>query len=172
MDSTPTPDRLRIPLYDRSGDVVGWTVVSPDDRDLVRGRMWRLNGGYAKSGRLFLHRVVLGLGPGEGSVDHINGDGLDNRRENLRVATHAQNMQNRRPHKNARTSRFRAVYRDADSGRWRARCRLNNRPHHLGYFDTELEAAAAVAEFLRVHMPYAQPDPAYIEAIADLGSAA
>jgi hypothetical protein len=43
-----------------------------------------------------MHRLILGLAPEDGEVDHRNGNGLDNRRDNLRVATQSQNAKNRR----------------------------------------------------------------------------
>lgn len=77
-------------------------------------------------------------------VDHKNHNGLDNRRDNLRVATVGQNMANLRK-KRGTSSRFKgvsAVPRAHDIG-WCARIKINNRSKHLGYYDTEEEAAAA-----------------------------
>lgn len=73
-------------------------------------------------------------------VDHKNGDGLDNRRENLRQSTPTLNMANRRrPRTN--TSGFKGVDWIEDRKKWRARIRLNGRNRHLGYF-LSAEAAA------------------------------
>ncbi len=52
-----------------------------------------------KDTQVAMHRVITGAGPGE-FVDHKDGNGLNNRRDNLRFATHAQNMQNRKKHRN------------------------------------------------------------------------
>ena len=92
---------------------------------------------------VLIHRLIwvwmMGEMPTE--IDHKNGDGCDNRWQNLRPAMHAQNSFNRtRPHaKN--TSGYRGV---AKAGkRWRAFIRVNRVQKFLGYFDTSAEASAA-----------------------------
>lgn len=75
-------------------------------------------------------------------VDHINGNGLDNRRANLRPATHAQNQRNKGLQSN-NTSGFKGVCWDAPRGRWHAKICLNGRTIFLGRFDEAEEAARA-----------------------------
>ena len=88
-----------------------------------------------------LHRAIMtGLDGLE--VDHINGDGLDNRRSNLRAATHAQNSRNSRTPKN-NTSGFKGVILDKPTGKWRAQIRLDGAQKHLGYFVTPEDAHTA-----------------------------
>lgn len=102
-----------------------------------------------------MHRVIMGvLGIRGPEVDHQNHDGLDNQRSNLRVVTHAQNLQNKRGSRNS-TSVYRGVYWRADKQRWIAKARLNGRCHHIGAFRDEREAAQAVAEWRRQNMPFA-----------------
>lgn len=79
-----------------------------------------------------MHRDILGAKPGQ-IVDHVNGNGLDNRRANLRICTHAENMRNHRGSKGV--DRFR--------GRWRARIQFDHSSKFLGLFDTKKEAAEA-----------------------------
>lgn len=75
-------------------------------------------------------------------TDHINGNGLDNRRSNLRQVTHAQNCANqRRPRSN--TSGFKGVSWRKDIQRWAAYIRNNGEASHLGMFDSKEEAARA-----------------------------
>lgn len=76
----------------------------------------------------------------EHEIDHINGNPSDNRFENLRQATHAENGKNRKKNKN-NTSNFKGV--GIHKGRWRARIRVGYKLLDLGYFDTPEEAHAA-----------------------------
>jgi hypothetical protein len=74
-------------------------------------------------------------------VDHRDGDGLNNRRSNLRCATHAQNNQNKvmQPH----SSRFKGVYWKQKDQRWVAYITANGKRYHLGSFRHEEDAAQA-----------------------------
>jgi hypothetical protein len=104
--------------------------------------------------RLAMHRVILNAPDGL-QVDHINGDGLDNRRSNLRLATNAQNLQNQK-RRSTNTSGYKGVslYRD---GRWSARIRANGRRVFLGYFATpELAHAAYCAAAEKYHGEFAR----------------
>jgi hypothetical protein len=83
-------------------------------------------------------------------VDHINGDGLDNRKSNLRLATRAQNGCNLRPQQ-GKSSRFKGVAWHV-CGKWRAHISPNRTQIALGLFDDEIDAAlaydmAALAQF-------------------------
>jgi len=134
------------------------TVIDAADVPLVQGSNWqafvrpRNDGGsypiYAfgitllRDGprkRLPMHRVILPVSQGM-VVDHINGDGLDNRRCNLRPATHSQNSRNRRPREDG--AEF-GVYQDP-SGKWSI-------GWSMGGFDT-YEDAAHARHKLRVAM--------------------
>jgi len=121
--------------------------------------------GHVKNGtstRQLMHRMILErLGEQLDSldVDHINGDTLDNRRENLRACTHTQNMQNKRKHK-ATSSQYKGVAR-RKSGRWRAYIRVDGKLLGLGHFDSEIKAAKAYdvaarqrfGEYARLNFP-------------------
>lgn len=93
-------------------------------------------------------------------VDHVNGNGLDNRRSNLRPATVQQNNRNAaRPSHN--TSGFKGVSLYRRTGRWRASITVDGQAMHLGYFDAADEAARAYdaaalhhfGEFARPNFP-------------------
>lgn len=75
-------------------------------------------------------------------VDHINGNGLDNRYENLRVCTHLQNLQNRRKIKNT-TSRYIGVHWNKKRSTWVAFVSYKDEAKWLGDFKTEHHAAMA-----------------------------
>jgi hypothetical protein len=78
-------------------------------------------------------------------VDHVNGNGLDNRRGNLRLATKSQNAQNRRK-VNGTTSQYKGTTWDKHSNKWKAQIRHNGKLIHLGLFDTEADAHRAYCE--------------------------
>jgi hypothetical protein len=135
--------------------------LSPEDA-LLAFDQWCLNpNGYAwRNDRLgvgakhvYLHRAVLGLVPGDGLyVDHINRNRLDNRRENLRRVTPAESRQN--TPSIGKSSRYRGVSFDRRRGLWIAQAHLEGRLHHLGRFDTEIEAAMAARAWRLEHMPF------------------
>lgn len=77
------------------------------------------------------------------SVDHRDGNGLNNRRSNLRVALHRQNRCNQRKCARPMTSRFKGVYLDRRSGGWRASVRVGGKVTGLGRFASEIDAAVA-----------------------------
>ena len=90
------------------------------------------------------HHLAWAFAYGEypdGEIDHADRNRANNAIENLRPATRSQQIQNR-DFSEYNTSGATGVYRIA-SGRWRARVTLQGKCHHLGYFDTRDEAAAA-----------------------------
>lgn len=97
------------------------------------GMGWYVHNGNGKR----LHRLLLDAGPGE-VVDHVNGNGLDNRRRNLRLGTQSQNCVNRRttPGQYLRGAR-------PKKGKWQAYIKLSGKQRSLGYFSTEEEAHKA-----------------------------
>jgi hypothetical protein len=89
----------------------------------------------------YMHRVIMG-DPAGMEVDHKDHDAtLDNREENLRVATHSKNQQNRGPQKN-NTSGFKGVTFSKPTGKYAGSIGFNKKYVHLGYFNTAVEAAA------------------------------
>jgi hypothetical protein len=86
-----------------------------------------------------MHAVILGTPVGMDS-DHINGDGLDNRRENLRIVDHRTNQQNRHESK---TSKYLGVYWDAEKKKWRAEIFISGKKRRLGRYMIEEDAAEA-----------------------------
>lgn len=154
----------RIPLRNRAGDVIAEAVVDEDDYDRVvaEGR-WSLSlRGYAyrrvqRDGvqrEVKMHRFVLGLTSADPMVDHRDRDPLNNRKDNLRTCSNAENGQNRDGFR--RTSRHRGVFWDAGIRRWRAQGSKDRRTVYLGTFDTEDEAAAAASAWRRDNLPFSQ----------------
>lgn len=90
-------------------------------------------------------------------VDHVNGDTLDNRRSNLRLATASQNSMNRRKGTN-NTSGYKGVSFIKATGKWRASIRVKGRMKYLGEFDTPKAAYEAYCEIAReVHGEFFNP---------------
>jgi hypothetical protein len=145
-----------IPLLNGHGEVVGHTKVSPEDFEALSQWRWAMKDGnyVVRRATYYLHREIMGLVAGDGlSVDHINGDGLDNRRGNLRAVTQGHNCQNV-PSKPGSTSPYRGVSWSKQANKWQAQCTVNGENNYLGYFDDELEAARVAAEFRREYLPY------------------
>ena len=100
-----------------------------------------------------LHRVVMMRKLGRllldsEQVDHRNRNKSDNRRDNLRLATHEQNSQNQDRKGKSKGVAF-VKKRPTSPGRWRARIRSNGQLYHLGYFTSKDDAIAAYNEAAR-----------------------
>lgn len=128
-------------------------IVDDADYDRVVGRgSWFYDRGYAarkeyvrgsgkahpKGIKIYLHQFVLGVDPGV-QVDHRNRNRLDCRRENLRMCNNAQNNANKP--KWCGRGRYKGVYHNGSS--WVARITVNYKPHHLGSYKSEEDAARA-----------------------------
>ena len=83
--------------------------------------------------------------------DHINGDGLDNRRGNLRVSTYAQNNRNCRRHVRNPSSRYLGVSWDKIHENWKTSITINGKQISIGYYETELAAALAREAYIAAH---------------------
>ena len=131
-------------------------IIDDADWDLVSGYRWyamcvigRL--WYArtdirrpdcKRSALMIHRLILGITDRKVHVDHIDGDGLNNRRSNLRACSHSENLRNHGANANNKSG-FKGVSWREDRGKWRARIKVNRKEHSLGYYDTAEEAHMA-----------------------------
>lgn len=125
------------------------TMIDRADADLVAGFTWRLCGdGYVQAQRgnlyIYLHRLIAGAGLHE-FVDHANGNTLDNRSCNLRIATRSQNGANRGPDRRrlGTTSRHKGVSFDRRRKKWAAYIHVEGKTRALGRFDSEAAAARA-----------------------------
>lgn len=128
------------------------TLVDIEDSDVAAWN-WYVNNGYVRRhGRkdedqksVYLHRVILERKVGRPLLpheqcDHVNGNRLDNRRENIRLATQGQNSANSRLRSDNKTG-----YKGVTSfrGKFRATIKAKGKYHFLGYFNTPEEAHEA-----------------------------
>lgn len=132
----------------------GLLLADDQDAELVHAHHWHsaagrrtfyaltnVPAGVRRQRTVRLHRLILAAGPGQ-QVDHKNGNGLDDRRANLRLATGSQNSANGAPPKN-NTTGYRGVSFFRRDGNYTAKIRVNWRWRYLGYFPTAWEAAEA-----------------------------
>jgi len=94
-----------------------------------------------KRHHILMHRVICKTPVGM-DTDHINGNSLDNRRQNIRIATRSQNMHNRKPNKRG-VSKFKGVHWHKQHRKWCAVIQINKKRHHIGLFRDERVAALA-----------------------------
>lgn len=154
--------------------------VDESDYELVSAYRWRplygLSNGqiYAlavnRGAAILMHRLVAGT-PDGFDTDHINANGLDNRRANLRVATKTQNAANARKRAQYKgkptSSRFKGVTLNRRTGKWRAFIQTpEKRNKSLGSFSSEVEAAKAYDRVAVAQWgPFARPNfPAEVSA--------
>ena len=97
-----------------------------------------------KTVTLFLHHAIMGRPQGM-EIDHADCNGLNNRRDNLRVATKGQNQHNRRIDVD-NTSGFKGVSWHPASGKWMARISCGGKERYLGVYDRAEDAAARVSK--------------------------
>lgn len=106
---------------------------------------WTIYAARRKNGRIVrMHRQIMGE-PSGYEVDHVDGNGLNNLRENLRIATSSQNKCNRTKGQ-LNTSGHKGVCLYKPNGKWRAYITVNGKQHSLGYFHTKDEAVCAYRE--------------------------
>lgn len=112
--------------------------------------------GQPKRVHVGMHRFILGV-TNEKQVDHRDGNGLNNQRYNLRIATKAQNRYNRGPQRD-NTSGYKGVTRNS-SGRWVAQIKKHRRLYRGGTFDDPADAARAYDRLAReLHGEFAWPN--------------
>jgi hypothetical protein len=145
----------------------GVTLVDDEDYEWLIQWKWHFDKeGYAcrtsprKDGpqrQIYMHREIMKTPKGM-KTDHINGKGLDNRRENLRICTHAENMANQKIRRD-NTSGYKGVTRDKN--KWVAQIKKDKILLRIGLFSNPIEAARAYdksalenfGEFAKLNFP-------------------
>ncbi len=122
--------------------ISGWSWDKAKAKNLIYAVTYENNRAVA------MHRKILNAPEGV-FVDHVNGDGLDNRRSNLRLCSHTENMRNRRKLMDA-ASRFKGVTKASKGKNWRATIYPSGVQIHLGTFATEEAAARSYDRAARI----------------------
>jgi hypothetical protein len=149
-----------------------WTILEQEDFYRLRHFKWVVDGnghnlyavrlkisGPNKTRVVSMHREIMNANDRR-FVDHRNCDSLDNRKSNLRFATQAENMRNRRKIKNT-SSRFIGAYFEKQRKSWLVQIRRNGKKIFIGRFKNEIDAAKAYdeaakkyhGEFARLNFP-------------------
>ncbi len=131
-----------------------FAIIDAEDYDRLSNYKWclskaphtnyaltRLKRKGSKRKALLMHRFILNA-PSHLVVDHINHNGLDNRKQNLRLCTHVQNTQNRRPNRNS-FSKYKGVHWLKHRKKFIARIKINGKTTYIGIFKDEIDAAKA-----------------------------
>jgi hypothetical protein len=129
--------------------------INEDDYDLISRYSWTAckatNGFYIQASAsgcrpkmIRLHRLLMSPASGL-DVDHIDGDPTNNKRENLRVCTHKENISNKRKSKSNKSG-YKGVCWSARYKCWRAYIGANGKTKYLGRFDTAQEAYHAYCD--------------------------
>jgi hypothetical protein len=144
-------------------------VAIVDDADYVRLSQWKWfarkdrNTYYAhrNDGKriVYMHRAIAGVSDSKVHIDHIDGNGLNNCRSNLRTATYAQNGRNHRIHRNNSTGFIGVSFYE---NKWVARITVAHKIIYLGCFENAVAAARARdsaaltmhGEFARLNFPH------------------
>jgi hypothetical protein len=159
----------RIPLRARDDSIRAYTIVDMADAEWASRWRWSLDkNGYVTRKQYFggglltrrmvtfrFHRELMGLTPDDGlEVDHRDLDKLNNRRSNLRVVTHAEQMQNR-PSLPGSSSQYRGVHWDKSRKKWVVTVGIDGMHHQIGRFDDEHQAGEAARVARAKLLPFA-----------------
>lgn len=143
-----------------------WTIVDAEDyAELIKFK-WHYREGYAKRAinrkgdrrAIAMHNQIMNTPKGF-EVDHINGDGLDNRKCNLRVCKHQQNTWNRKSVTGS-SSKYKGVSWQAATGYWKVNIKIDEKQMHIGCFWDEEDAARAYNRVAKgLHKEFAKLNP-------------
>ncbi len=142
-------DTIKIPLSQNK-----FAIIDREDYQIVSQYKWHIHiGKYAATTQhigywrtrktiiITMHDLIMGKKKGF-SIDHIDGDGFNNTRENMRVCTHQQNLFNQKLNK-ANTSGYKGVYWHKQAKKWLAAIMVNQKHISLGVFLDKLDAVDA-----------------------------
>ena len=144
----------KIPLRNNKQEIVDYSFVDEIDFNNVNKYKWNKVAGYARgiidNINIGLHQFIIGKAINNQVIDHINGNKLDNRKDNLIFSTRSQNSQNR-PKLEGGSSKYIGVQFDKKSKKWKSSSHLNGIQTHLGHFEDEINAAKKYDTFVLLH---------------------
>lgn len=127
-----------------------WSICGNTKKPYVRSRPRK---GFYSENYIYLHRWLTGCPKGM-VVDHVNGNTLDNTRENMRIVTQSENTQNRRGPTLISTTGIRGVFWDKKGKKWKVLIQVNKKSLHIGYFENIHDAEIAAKEARSKYMTH------------------
>jgi hypothetical protein len=141
-------DTIEIPLYNKNKEFIANAIISKEDEELVSGYSLYANinshttyVGASKNGKsIQLHKLILENTDDNLVVDHIDNNGLNNTRTNLRIVNKNVNSHNRKKQKNTYSKYIGVSYHKLHK-KWTPTININYKKYNLGMFDNEINAA-------------------------------
>jgi len=144
-----TPDSYHVTLVSDSQIILNWASGISQFKQQNKLDKYRALQLFVKRMNAQMHKIIMN--PPEGFViDHINGDTLDNRKENLRVVHQSVNMRNRKSCEGS-TSGYVGVHRHSQNKNWCAQIKFDGKTHHIGVFESQELAKEAREAFIIKH---------------------
>ena len=134
-------------------NAIKWHVHKKDNINYAINRLYisdRKENGLKKSTKVSLHRYILGINDKTVFVDHKDHNGLNNTRNNLRIATPHENNRNTRKMVNC-SSIYKGVSWLPCRNRWKASIYINKKNKQIGLFKNELDAGKAYDKMAKIH---------------------
>lgn len=113
----------------------------PSHNKKIYAKRGSLKGEFSERRTIYMHKQILNHTNSSEQIDHINNNGLDNRKENLRICKPKENCRNRSKGKSIKTSSFKGVFFRKERKTWTASIRVDNKLIYLGSSYSEVEAA-------------------------------
>lgn len=134
-------------------------IALVDDADYEYLTQWKWCAAVMSKGLVYakrtnkgiqMHRIIMNASSGI-EVDHIDRNGLNNVKTNLRICSHRQNMYNQSIKSNKKASQYKGVHWNLRARKWYAMIRIEGKNKNLGYFFDELDAALVYDAAARIH---------------------